>query len=339
MALIDPALDNNIGGNWCTSTTPFGDGDLGTPGEPNDCSIASPGDVVINEIMQNPFAVSDSAGEWFELFNPTPAEIDIDGWTIKDDDSDSHVINNGGPLNIPAGGFLVLGRNADTSTNGGVTVDYEYSGFLLANTADEVVLLQGTTEIDRVEYDNGVTFPDPNGASMALIDPALDNNIGGNWCTSTTPFGDGDLGTPGESNDCSQPPDCSDAISSIDILWPPNHKFVDINVIGVTDPDGDPITITIDSIYQDEPVDTYGDGKFTPDGQGVGTDTAEVRAERSGTKKVPGNGRVYHISFTADDGRGGACSGEILVGVPHDQGQGSVPIDDGALFDSTTISP
>jgi len=136
-----------------------------------------------------------------------------------------------------------------------------------------------------------------------------------------------------------QPPDCSQASPSIDTIWPPNHKFVAINVIGVTDPDGDPITITIDSIYQDEPVDTYGDGKFTPDGQGVGTDTAEVRAERSGTKKVPGNGRVYHISFTADDGRGGACSGEILVGVPHDQGQGSVPIDDGALFDSTVISP
>ena len=53
---------------------------------------ASPGDVVINEIMQNPSAVSDSAGEWFELFNPTGSAIDINGWTIQDNDFDSHVM-------------------------------------------------------------------------------------------------------------------------------------------------------------------------------------------------------------------------------------------------------
>ena len=136
-----------------------------------------------------------------------------------------------------------------------------------------------------------------------------------------------------------QPPDCLEATPSFDTIWPPNHKFVSIKVMGVTDPDGDPVSITIDSIYQDEPVDTFGDGSFTPDGQGVGTETAEVRAERSGTKKVPGNGRVYHISFTSDDGRGGSCSGEVLVGVPHDQGLGSIPIDEGPLYDSTALSP
>ena len=108
--------------------------------------------------------------------------------------------------------------------------------------------------------------------------------------------------------------------------------------MGVTDPDGDPVTITIDSIFQDEEVDTIGDGSFAPDGQGVGTDSAEVRAERVGTKKVPGNGRVYHIYFTADDGMGGACSGEVLVGVPHDQGKGLIPVDEGPLYDST-LSP
>ena len=92
---------------------------------------------------------------------------------------------------------------------------------------------------------------------------------------------------------------------------------------------------TVDGIWQYEPVDTVGDGSFSPDGQGISTDTAEVRAERAGSKKVPGNGRVYHISFTADDGEGGSCSGEVLVGVLHDKGKGTVPVDDGALYDST----
>jgi predicted extracellular nuclease len=169
---------------------------------------AGPGDVVINEIMQNPSAVSDSAGEWFELFNATGSDIDINGWTIEDNDFDSHVIANGGPLIIPAGGFLVLGNNGNPATNGGVTVDYAYgSSWFLSNSADEVVLLDDSlVEIDRVEYDGGPDFPDPNGASMALIDPALDNNVGDNWCVATTPYGFGDLGTPGAVNDCAPQP-------------------------------------------------------------------------------------------------------------------------------------
>jgi hypothetical protein len=131
-----------------------------------------------------------------------------------------------------------------------------------------------------------------------------------------------------------KPGDCSTAVPNVDTIWPPNHQFVDVNVLGVTDPDGDPISITIDSIRQDEPTDTYGDGKFTPDGEGVGTDTAKVRAERAGTPKVPGDGRVYHIAFTADDGKGGTCTGTVQVSVPHDQ-RGAAAIDGGPLYDST----
>ncbi len=205
MALDDPANDNNVGANWCTASTPYGDGDLGTPGAANDCSGGggglNPGDVVINEIMQNPAAVSDSAGEWFEVFNTTSSPIDLNGLVIRDADFDSHTISSS--VIVPAGGFAVLGRNSDSGTNGGVTVDYQYAGFFLGNSSDEVVILDGTTEIDRVDYDNGATFPDPNGASMALFGPSLDNNVGSNWCTSPSPYGAGDSGTPGGFNDCS----------------------------------------------------------------------------------------------------------------------------------------
>ena len=130
------------------------------------------------------------------------------------------------------------------------------------------------------------------------------------------------------------PPDCSAAGPSVATLSPPNHKFASINVVGVFDPDGDPITITIFAIHQDEPTDTFGDGRFTPDGKGVGTSTAEVRAERAGTKKVPGDGRVYHVSFGASDTYGASCSGTVLVSVPHDQ-SGGAAVDSGPLFDST----
>ena len=129
-----------------------------------------------------------------------------------------------------------------------------------------------------------------------------------------------------ESN---EDPDCTAAAPSQDSLWPPNHKMKDITISGVTDPDGDTVTLMIDGITQDEPTNGTGDGDTSPDGDGVGTDTAQIRAERSGT----GDGRVYEISFTADDGNGGMCTGSVTVGVPHDKKDTAV--DSGQNFDST----
>jgi predicted extracellular nuclease len=182
--------------------TPVAGEALNTPGAPNVAFVFVP-PIVINEIMQNPAAVFDSEGEWFELYNAGTSDVDINGWTIRDDGIDSHVISNGGPLLVPAGGYLVLGNNADSGTNGGAPVGYQYSSFFLSNGDDEVVLEDGSgIEVDRVNYDGGPVFPDPTGASMALTDPALDNNAGENWCESSTPFGAGDKGTPGALNEC-----------------------------------------------------------------------------------------------------------------------------------------
>lgn len=131
-----------------------------------------------------------------------------------------------------------------------------------------------------------------------------------------------------------QSPDCSSATASIENIWPPNKSFVSVNILGVTDSDGDVVSITINTIFQDEPVGSHGNSRLSPDGAGVGGATADVRAERDGdSAKARGNGRVYHIAFTADDSKGGSCSGDVLVGVPHDHA--TAPIDDGALYDST----
>ncbi|MCU0503409.1 MAG: hypothetical protein MUC51_16935 [Anaerolineae bacterium] len=134
-----------------------------------------------------------------------------------------------------------------------------------------------------------------------------------------------------------RPPDCGNAAPSVSMLWPPNHKWVPVSVGGVTDPDGDAVTILFTSIRQDEPVDTYGDGRYTPDGMGVGEGTVQLRAERAGTAKVPGNGRVYTLTFTATDPYGLTCDGTVQVGVPHNVGR--PPIDDGPNYDSTALTP
>ena len=161
--------------------------------------------IVINEIMQNPNAVSDTNGEWFELYNPSTVDVDIRGWVISDAGTDTHTITSATAVVVPAGGYAVLGRNSNVATNGGVTVAYAYSSFTLGNAADEIILSDGNgNEIDRVEWDGGTTFPNPTGASMSLISPTLDNNVGSSWCVATTAFG-GDRGTPGGANDCGTP--------------------------------------------------------------------------------------------------------------------------------------
>jgi hypothetical protein len=119
----------------------------------------------------------------------------------------------------------------------------------------------------------------------------------------------------------------------VTFIWPPDKSFVPVNILGITDPDGDAITIKILSIFQDEAV---GHGSNSPDGMGIGTSTAYVRAERDGN----GNGRVYHVTFMALDGKGGSCTRELrLPVVDHDQSNPEIDaIDGGAIYDSTHSS-
>ncbi|MDO6692925.1 ExeM/NucH family extracellular endonuclease [Aliiglaciecola sp. 3_MG-2023] len=154
--------------------------------------------LVITEIMQNPSAVGDSYGEWFEVLNTSTQVINLNGWTIRDNDTDSFVVDE--DVFIGVGEYAVLGKNADTSVNGGIILAYAFGGSMaLANGDDEIVLVDPEGNIiDEITYDDGDTFPDPNGASMYLVDLYGDNNIGTKWAEDTTNFyGSSDSGTPG----------------------------------------------------------------------------------------------------------------------------------------------
>lgn len=127
------------------------------------------------------------------------------------------------------------------------------------------------------------------------------------------------------------PPVCSNAQPDEPLLWPPNHKLYHVTITGVTDPDGDKVTLAVTGIEQDEPVNGQGDGNTAPDVFGVGTAQARVRAERLGG----GSGRLYFVRFQATDGKGGSCDGTATVGVPHDRSAKGLPVDTGERYDST----
>lgn len=207
---------------------------FGIHGVGNTSVAGEPGSVVFSEVMQNPSAVNDSVGEYFELWNTTSQPIDIDGWIIRDDvtESESHTINNGGSLVISPNGYLLLAIEGDSAINGGLTPDYVYSRISLGNGLDGLILTDASgTLIDGVTWDDGASFPDPVGASMEFIhesgNPATANDNGDNWQTATSLLPSGDSGTPGYPNKASQPTVPGDGSGTASILL---DKFLwDIN--------------------------------------------------------------------------------------------------------------
>jgi Beta-propeller repeat len=124
-----------------------------------------------------------------------------------------------------------------------------------------------------------------------------------------------------------QPPDCSAAAAQPPALWPPNGQLTPVAIGGVTDPAGGPLTISVTAIRQDEPLSKKGQ----PDATGLGTSRPMLRASRAGN----GDGRVYHITFTATDPAGAACTGTVTVCVPRDRGKNPACGDGGPTFTST----
>ena len=178
----------------------------GAPGSPFAASSAAGTGLVITEIMKDPTAVSDSAGEWFEVRNLGPTPIDLSGWVIRDSGSNSHTIPATAGAIVPQRSYFIFGINATPALNGGVNVGYRYSSFTLGNGADDIQLLDASgLLVDAVAYDDGVFWPDTAGAAMnlqrALVDAAL-NDDGANWCNSLNPISatNSDTGTPRVAN-------------------------------------------------------------------------------------------------------------------------------------------
>jgi VCBS repeat-containing protein len=224
----------------------------------------------------------------------------------------------------PVADPLSLSTNEDTPLLGNVPV-HDVDGDTLT-----VTLVTGVSHGTLVLNSNG---------SFAYT-PALNYNGPDNF---TYQVSDGHGGVAGGTVNITVVPVNDNPVCvvspDVDEIWPPNHQMVPISLSGATDVDGNPVTLLVTSIFQDEPTNTVGDGNTTIDATGVGTSAPSVRAERSGTPKTPGDGRVYHINFTGSDGAGGSCTGEVTVGVPHDQGSRRTLIDNGPLYNSVTGAP
>lgn len=221
-----------------------------------------------------------------------------------------------------------LGISLDPFTGCAASTAFDISGSVTASGAD----------VEHVYYtvtsgSGAVTGDICTGTCPRTFSATVPLGPGVNTITvyATSPFLSTTASASAQIQLCDQPPDCSRAAASLSSLWPPNHKLVPIAIEGVTQPQNEPVIVTVTSVTQDEPINGLGDGDTAPDAQlqGAGRPVL-IRSERSGL----GNGRLYRISFTGTDDRGGSCTGAVQVCVPHDQGRGRTCVDDGQIYDS-----
>ena len=200
------------GGDDCDDEDPavfYDSGETAQDGLDDDCDVLidedylSEGDVVVSELMMDPDAVSDSDGEWLEIYNTTSQDIPLVGWTVEGSDGDSFTITD--PVVVESGSSVVFGTSADLTLNGGTPVSfaYAYADFKLNNDKDDIEVWAGDLRLSEVSYhedDIELEAGESIGLDPAYLRQVYAENVT-YWCLATSGFGEGDRGTPGEKND------------------------------------------------------------------------------------------------------------------------------------------
>jgi hypothetical protein len=183
------------------------------------CGDVGAGDLVITEVRGGP-NLTDSAGQWIELYNAAGAAVDLHGVavttrSIGGNSSDRVLVRR--PLTVAGGEYAVLGKFADGTQP--AHVDYGWGTEPGIPRDGALTLTCGTTEIDQLAF---TSLSDPS----RIIDPAppdpppvnhgtyqlgempptaTGNDTAANWCADQTEtLGTGNtkdyLGSPGEPN-------------------------------------------------------------------------------------------------------------------------------------------
>jgi predicted extracellular nuclease len=116
------------------------------------------------------------------------------------------------------------------------------------------------------------------------------------------------------------PPSFDTLAASPNLLWPPNHKYVDVSVTAVVSDNFDPNpTVALLSIGVNEPDNGKGngDGNTTNDVVIVDDFTLQLRAERS----AQGSGRTYTLTYEVTDSCGNSTIDSTVVSVPKSKGR------------------
>jgi len=188
--------------NTFTPTNTSAGTDTPTPSPTNNVPLS----VIINEVAWGG-TIAASTDEWFELYNPGAAAINLNGWSLTSEDGNPSIPLSG---TILPGDYFVVARYAAVFND--VTVDLTYSTGTFDNGGEVLYLLDsGGAQIDTANSDGGSWSAGTGGtgtytyATMERLGVVVDGPAA--WATyaGTVPIahdrnGNGVRGTPGQGN-------------------------------------------------------------------------------------------------------------------------------------------
>jgi hypothetical protein len=326
---------------------------LNTPGELNEL-VEPAGDPIINEFVAS-HAGPDTL-EFVEVLGDPDTgysnfrilQIEGDGTnagrvdairTVGVTDADGYWVTNF-MSGVLENGSMTLLLVENSSASLGMDLDTDNDGTLdstpWSRLVDDIAVLNGGSS-DQVYssivltggYDGDSFHPGgasriPDGTDTDTIADWMRNDFDGDGLPGLTgtPESHEALNTPGAMNE--EAIDVTPPVIVVDlnrtVMWPPNHKMVDIfATVQVTDNrDPSPTFVLID-VTSNEPDNGRGDGNTVDDIQGCEFGTADTAFQLRAERRGGGYGREYTIIYEATDASGNTAQMTVAVRVPHDQ--------------------
>ena len=306
--LNNPALTD-----FCGLSNLFNNGEIGgsiniVANGANTVFLTSPSDITVN----NDPGICSAAIPAVKIGTPTPLGC-LEPFTITHTD-------------IPPGNIFPVGttqitwtvsdgaNNRATATQTITVIDNQPPTI----TCPQNVTVKCASDVPDVDI-NSVTATDNCLAVVSHMSDVISNQTCANRFVLTRTYKVTDVGN--NTATCSQvitvnddiPPQITGFTASKQALWPPNHTMRDIT-LNYTASDncvGTPVvTVTVSS---NEPINGTADGDTDPDWEIIDDHHVKLRAERAAN----GDGRIYTITVTVDDGCNPPVSQSKQVMVAH----------------------
>lgn len=181
--------------------------DISSNGDPGVQSTTPPasGDLVISEVFYDTPG-TDSQEEWIEIFNGSSSSIELDSYTITDNNGSGSTYTFPANTDIPASTFITIATNSSGfSSLYGFSADLSGSVPALNNSGDALVFKDDSgTTIDEVAWEGGASQGTPSGwgssslpqvatgVSIIRTDVFVDTDTHNDWGSET---GNGDPNT------------------------------------------------------------------------------------------------------------------------------------------------
>lgn len=241
------------------------------------------------------------------------ADIDAGSYDPDEGDEIALSIDNGGPFSIGVHYVTLTVTDSEGETDSCIATVTVKDNMPPIPYVTDLPILIGECSVDITDAPKAVD--NCAGEIIGTTNDPLSYTEQGTytvvWCYND---GNGNITTQQQTvivNDTTSPTIISLAASP-NILWPPNHKMVQVTLSATVSEncDSNPITKIV-SVTSNEPVNGTGDGDTAPDWEITGNMTINLRAERSGN----GNGRIYTITVKSTDASGNSSTQDVLVTV------------------------